>query len=72
MRPHAGLPSQEDHIESDQPTPHQMPHRHIRFRPAVVCSSVIEIVLPSGITIRTSGHVDAAVLRSVLAELGGR
>jgi hypothetical protein len=35
-------------------------------------SSVIEIVLPSGITIRTSGHVDAAVLRSVLAELGGR
>src|SRR5215210_7643346 len=30
-------------------------------------SGVIEIVLPSGITIRTSGHVDAAVLRGVLA-----
>src|SRR4051794_28157817 len=35
-------------------------------------SGVIEIVLPSGITVRTSGHVDAAVLRGVLAELGGR
>jgi transposase len=33
---------------------------------------VIEVVLPSGITVRTSGHVDAAVLRGVLAELGGR
>jgi transposase len=32
----------------------------------------IEIVLPSGTTIRTSGRVDAAVLRGVLAELGGR
>jgi transposase len=33
---------------------------------------VIEIALPSGITVRASGRVDAAVLRGVLAELGGR
>lgn len=33
---------------------------------------VIEVMLPSGITVRTSGHVDVAVLRGVLAELGGR
>jgi transposase len=33
---------------------------------------VIEVVLPSGITVRTSGCVDVAVLRGVLAELGGR
>ena len=35
-------------------------------------SGVIEIMLPSGITVRTSGPVDVAVLRGVLAELGGR
>ena len=33
---------------------------------------VIEIALPSGVTVRASGRVDAAVLRGVLAELGGR
>jgi transposase len=39
---------------------------------AVEPSGVIEIILPSGTTIRTSGRVDAAVLRGVLAELGRR
>jgi transposase len=33
---------------------------------------VIEIALPSGVTVRASGRVDMAVLRGVLAELGGR
>jgi hypothetical protein len=33
---------------------------------------VIEIGLPSGVTVRASGRVDMAVLRGVLAELGGR
>jgi transposase len=33
---------------------------------------VIEIVLASGVTVRASGRVDMAVLRGVLAELGGR
>src|SRR5215213_11430711 len=33
---------------------------------------VIEIALPSGATVRVSGRVDAAVLRGVSAELGGR
>jgi transposase len=33
---------------------------------------VIEIALPSGATLRVSGQVDMAVLRGVLAELGGR
>jgi transposase len=33
---------------------------------------VIEIAFPAGATVRVSGHVDAAVLRCVLAELGGR
>jgi transposase len=33
---------------------------------------VIEIGLPSGATVRASGQVDMAVLRGVLAELGGR
>ena len=32
---------------------------------------VIEIALPSGVTVRASGRVDMAVLRGVLAELGG-
>ena len=35
-------------------------------------SGTIEIALPSGATVRASGRVDVAVLRSVLAELGGR
>jgi transposase len=39
---------------------------------AVEPPGVIEIVLPSGITIRTSGQVEVVVLRGVLAELGGR
>jgi transposase len=33
---------------------------------------VIEIALPSGVTVRASGRVDMAVLRGVLVELGGR
>jgi transposase len=33
---------------------------------------VVEIALPSGATVRASGRVDVAVLRGVLAELGGR
>jgi transposase len=33
---------------------------------------VIEVALPSGTTVRVIGRVDAAVLRGVLAELGGR
>jgi transposase len=32
---------------------------------------VIEIALPSGVTVRASGRVDTAVLRGVLTELGG-
>ena len=44
----------------------------LRQDAAVKPPGVIEIVLPSGTTIRTSGQVDAAVLRGVLAELGGR
>ncbi len=39
---------------------------------AVEPPGVIEIMLPSGITVRTSGCVDVAVLRGVLADLGGR
>jgi transposase len=35
-------------------------------------AGVIEIGLPSGVTVRASGRVDMAVLRGVLAELGGR
>ena len=41
-------------------------------RDAAAEPGVIEVVLPSGITVRTSGCVDVAVLRGVLAELGGR
>ena len=44
----------------------------LRQDAAVKPPGVMEIVLPSGTTIRTSGQVDAAVLRGVLAELGGR
>ena len=33
---------------------------------------VVEIAFPAGTTVRVSGYVDAAVLRMVLAELGGR
>jgi hypothetical protein len=32
----------------------------------------VEIVLASGVVVRASGRVDMAVLRGVLAELGGR
>ncbi len=32
----------------------------------------IEVTFPSRATVRVSGHVDAALLRAVLAELGGR
>jgi transposase len=38
----------------------------------VEAAGVIEIGLPSGVTVRASGRVDMAVLRVVLAELGGR
>jgi transposase len=37
---------------------------------AVEASGVVEIALPSGVTVRVSGRVDATVLRGVLAELG--
>src|SRR3954465_369968 len=39
---------------------------------AAETAGVIEIALPSGITVRVSGRVDALALRGVLAELGGR
>lgn len=39
---------------------------------AAEAPGVIEIALPSGATLRVSGQVDMAVLRGVLAELGGR
>ena len=39
---------------------------------AVEPPGATEIVLPSGTTIRTGGRVDAAMLRGVLAKLGGR
>ena len=39
---------------------------------AAEAPGAIEIALPSGATVRVSGRVDAAVLRGVLAELGGR
>ncbi len=35
-------------------------------------TGVIDVAFPSGATVRVSGCVDMAVLRSVLAELGGR
>jgi transposase len=35
-------------------------------------SGVIEVAFPSGTTLRVSGCVDMAVLRSMLAELGSR
>jgi len=41
-------------------------------REAATEPGVIEIVLASGVTVRTGGRVDMAVLRGVLAELGGR
>ena len=41
--------------------------------PAILgAPATIEIVLPSGASIRVTGGADAAVLRMVLAELGGR
>ena len=39
---------------------------------ATDASGTIEIALPSGATIRVTGAPDIAVLRMVLAELGGR
>ena len=33
---------------------------------------VMEVAFPSGATVRVSGQVDMAILRGVLAELGGR
>ena len=39
---------------------------------AMDAPATIEIVLPSGASIRVTGGADAAVLRMVLAELGGR
>jgi transposase len=38
----------------------------------VDAAGVIEIGFASGVTVRASGPVDMAVLRGVLAELGGR
>ena len=39
---------------------------------AVEAAGSLEIVLPSGASIRVTGTVDAVTLRMVLAELGGR
>jgi transposase len=39
---------------------------------AVEAAGSLEIVLPSGASIRVTGAVDAVTLRMVLAELGGR
>ena len=39
---------------------------------ATEAAGLVEIGLPSGVTVRASGRVDMAVLRGVLAELGGR
>jgi|SRR5215212_3222999 len=39
---------------------------------AAEATGAMEIVLPSGASIRVTGAVDAAALRVVLAELGGR
>jgi transposase len=39
---------------------------------AAEAPGVIEVALPSGATVRVSGRVEMAVLRGVLAELGGR
>ncbi len=39
---------------------------------AAEAPGMIEIAMPSGVTVRASGRVDTAVLRGVLAELGGR
>ena len=39
---------------------------------AAEAPGMIELALPSGVTVRASGRVDMAVLRGVLAELGGR
>jgi transposase len=35
-------------------------------------SGVMEVAFPTGATVRVSGQVDMAMLRGVLAELGGR
>jgi transposase len=43
-----------------------------RPMPEPAASGTIEIVLPSGATIRITGVPDTAVLRLVLAEIGGR
>jgi transposase len=44
-----------------------------RSEPATAdAAGMIEIVLPSGASIRVTGGADAAVLRMVLVELGGR
>ena len=37
-----------------------------------VAPGTVEVVLPSGTTVRISGRVDPGMLRAVLAELGGR
>jgi transposase len=39
---------------------------------AEVAPGLLEVVFPSGATLRVSGAVDPAMLRVVLAELGGR
>jgi transposase len=39
---------------------------------AAAAPGAIEITLPSGASIRVTGRADAATLRAVLAELGGR
>ncbi|WP_176953083.1 hypothetical protein [Belnapia rosea] len=39
---------------------------------ADVAPGLIEVAFPSGATVRVNGEVDPAMLRVVLAELGGR
>jgi len=43
-----------------------------RGEPDGEAAGTIELVLPSGTTVRIIGQVDAALLRTVLAELGAR
>ncbi|MDI3316009.1 MAG: hypothetical protein QJR12_17615 [Mycobacterium sp.] len=40
--------------------------------PMVEAAGTIELVLPSGATVRIIGQIGAALLRTVLAELGAR
>jgi transposase len=57
-------------VVSDAP---ELPTPAPSSKPAIPdAPATIEIVLPSGARIRVTGGADTAVLRMVLAELGGR